>query len=798
MGKEHEGASLLAGADVALRRRSLRFAASIATVVLLAAAAGSCWLLAPAWRLFARIDTRVGEPSRLYARPLSLHRGDPIDLARIREELEALAYHEQQGAGIPAPGGFRLLPRGVLIHVRRFPSVNGMQTGGLLEIRFGNGGISRLVCDGKPAEVASLEPVLLGAYLDDDRSDRRPLPPGPLPEPLVHAVLAAEDDGFFSHPGVSLRGIVRAAWVDLRQESATQGGSTLTQQLVKNLALSGERTLTRKAKEAVLAVLVEARFSKREILRAYLDTVYLGAYDGVSLIGVGAAARAYFGKDPDQLTLAESATLAGMLPAPAHTSPIANSDRARSRRDRVLRRMVALGWLAAGDGERAMSTPVHATPEPSTAMWAPYAAEAVRAEARERTDVTRLEGAGLDLLSTLDWRDQRAAAEAVEYGLERLERRSGRRATGELQGALVSLDPRDGAVLAYVGGRDWSASQFDRAANARRQAGSAFKPIVYAAAFERGVAAPATILSDEPLLLPAGHEVWAPRNDDGTFLGPVAARIALEESRNVPAARLGLDTGLDAVVTMARTMGVTSPLEAVPALSLGAFAVSPRELAAVYATLAAGGACPSVHLLDAVLGPGGRPVGRAPLHRPGRKLSAAVAFLVTDVLRGVLDRGTGRSARYLGVDDALAAKTGTTNGGRDAWFAGYSPDRATVVWVGRDDDSPAALTGAGAALPLWARFTVAVRPSGGYLPFEEPGGVVRAFVDPESGELATSRCPQVVSELFLAGRAPGTSCHLHSGYLALPVAQPGGVPVERPGLIRRLLARLFGRTTSRT
>ena len=603
-------------------------------------------------------------------------------------------------------------------------------------------------------------------------------------------MLAAEDDGFFSHRGVSMAAIARAAWADLRAGAAVQGGSTLTQQLVKNLALSDERTLTRKLREAALAGLVERRFSKTDILRAYLDNVYLGSHDGVSLIGVGIAARAYFGKDPDQLSLGEAATLAGMIAAPARTSPIVHAGHARARRDWVLRRMTGLGFAPAEETERAAAAPVEVAPTPVAPVRAPYFAEAARPEARARGVTVPLERAGLALLSTLDWRDQEAAEAAVRGGLAGVERRAPRAAP--LEAALVSLDPRDGAVLAYVGGRDWTLSQFDRVADAHRQAGSAFKPIVYATAFALGVAAPASILDDEPLAVTAGGAVWQPRDDDGLFRGPLPARAALETSRNLPAARLALEVGLDAVIATARAMGVTSALEPVPSLSLGAFSLAPLELATVYATLAADGARPPVHLLAGAVGPDGR-LPLAPLPQAVRALPAPVAFLITDVLRGVLDRGTGQAARALGVSDPLAGKTGTTNGGRDAWFAGYSPDRATVVWVGRDDDAPAGLSGARAALPVWAQFTRTVRPLGGYPPFVEPDGLVRALVDPASGELATTRCPDVKEELFLAGRAPRATCHLHGGWLALPVAQGDGVPTERPGFFRRLLAGLFGR-----
>ena len=338
-------------------------------------------------------------------------------------------------------------------------------------------------------------------------------------------------------------------------------------------------------------------------------------------------------------------------------------------------------------------------------------------------------------------------------------------------------------MLAYVGGREWRESQFDRVADAHRQAGSAFKPIVYATAFALGIAAPASILDDSPLAVAAGGAVWQPRDDDGEFRGPLPARVALETSRNLPAARLGIETGLDAVIATARAMGVASPLEPVPSLSLGAFSLTPRELATVYATLAAQGVRPPVHLLAAALAADGEPLSLTPLPQAERALPAAVAYLLTDVLRGVLDRGTGQAARSLGVTDPLAGKTGTSNGGRDAWFAGYSPDRVTVVWVGRDDDAPTGLSGARAALPVWARFTLAVRPPAGYPPFVEPAGLVRALVDPASGELATTRCPDVERGALL-GRACAAR-HLPSPRRMAGVARRAGG--RRPDRAARVL-----------
>lgn len=773
-----------------LRRAAL--AGAIAAVVV--AVALGAWMLAPAVRLAARLDGVPAQPSRLYARPLRLEAGAAVPRQRVRDELVAQGYAPAGAREELAPGRFLVEPGRLVVHLRRFPTLSGVDAGGVVEVRFAGGRITRLRRDGVAVAAAELEPRLLAAYLDDSRVDCRPLPPGPLPEGLVRAVLAAEDDRFYSHPGVSPRGAARAAWVNVRRRDVRQGGSTITQQLVRTLCLTNERTLPRKLREAALAVLVELRWSKEAILRAYLDSVFLGSRERANLVGVGSAARAYFGRDPDQLTLAEAATLAGMLASPARTSPIAHPEHARERRDWVLRRLASLGWVDEARVAAAIAEPIRVAPAPVAPRRAPYFAEAVRLEARDRFGIARLEGAGVTVLSTVDARDQEAAEAAVGQGLSTLERHARRSATrGGLQAALVSLDPRDGAILAYVGGRDWAASQYDRAGRARRQAGSAFKPIVYATAFEGGAVAPATIVADEPIAVRLAGRVWEPRNDDGDFRGPISVRAALEDSRNLPAARLALETGLEAVADTARRMGVSGPLEPVPALALGAFELSAVEMATVYGTLAAGGLRPAVHGIDAVLGAGGAPLSAPPLPAPERAVSEGVSVLLTDVLRGVLDHGSGASARALGLADPLAGKTGTSNEGRDAWFCGYSPDRATVVWVGRDDGAPAALSGARSALPIWVRFTGAVRPGDGYLPFPASGEVQTAVVDPESGELATSDCPVATTEVFLAGHVPATLCQRHRGWLTAPLEQPEGVTVEPGGRFRRWLRKVFGK-----
>jgi penicillin-binding protein 1B len=519
----------------------------------------------------------------------------------------------------------------------------------------------------------------------------------------------------------------------------------------------------------------------------------------VTLLRVGAASWAYFGQRASELALGEAATLAGMIRAPANYSPVADPDAARQRRDQVLARMAELGMVDAERAAEVRLRPVVARPQPVVRRLAPYFADAAAREAAERFGVTDLDGGGYVLLSTVDRDEQRQAEEAVGWGLEAIEKgwQKNHQDGQPLQAALVSADPVSGGVTSYVGGRDYAASQFDRAGQARRQAGSAFKPVVYAAAFEKGAASPSSLVEDAPLTVRLANQRWEPQNYDRAFHGWVTVRTALEQSLNVATARMALQVGLPDVVELAHRMGVTARLDPVPALALGAFEVSPVEMATLYATFAAGGRRPELHGLAAVYDPQGQAIEGRPVASPETVISPETAYLMTSVLEGVIDRGTGASARSWGLDGTLAGKTGTTNGRRDSWFAGYSPNRVTVVWVGYDDNATTNLSGARAALPIWARYVARVRPAAGWPTFEQPSGVVTAVVDPVSGELATDDCPQAITEVFRAGQVPGELCHLHDRYWSEPLDQPDGVEVpedDRRG-IRRWLDRVFGRGT---
>ena len=744
------------------------------------------------WNLSRKFpEAPFKQPSRLYAAATVLAPGLPLSPADLVTELEGTGYREAPPGTAVTRGTFRRIGDRVGVGVRPYPTPDGMAGGDLVIATFRGNRVAAVSVSGKPARDAALEPALLASYYDDEVEERRPVRLDELPDEVVKTVLAAEDARFFIHPGVSPSGIVRALWANLRGGEVQQGGSTITQQLVKNVYLNSHRTLSRKAEEAAIAMMLELRHGKRAILEAYLNEIYLGRSGPANVIGFGAAARAYFGREAAELSLEQAATLAGMVQSPASKSPLEHPDRALERRNWVLQRMGELKWITPERMKQAQGQPLGTAPrtvEPRPT--APYFASAAENEVRERFSVDELGGQGYLLFSTLRWSDQRRAEAAVEQGLASLGD-SGKKGKGKrkLQSALVSVDPRDGSVLAWVGGRDYMKSQFNRVVQAKRQVGSAFKPVVYAAALSEGVVTPASLLKDSPIDVRIGTASWRPQNYDRGFRGWVTARTALEQSLNIPTVRVALQVGMPRVIELAKAMGLEGEgLEPRPSLALGAFEASPFELAEVYSTFAAGGLRPSIHGLAAVLDRQGEPVLGDDLPARRRALPAASAYLVTSMLQGVVAHGTAAAARGQGVDGPLAGKTGTTNDRRDNWFAGYSPDRVTVVWVGYDDNSPTNLSGARAALPIWSRFTTAVRPAGGYRDFPRPAGITQVTVDPTTGQLATEYCPYRVTEIFPDWAVPNEVCRRHSpgGYdqtadlsLGQPLIDPEtGLPLD--------------------
>ena len=588
-------------------------------------------------------------------------------------------------------------------------------------------------------------------------------PLGSFPRTVVDAVLVAEDRRFFQHRGIDPAAVVRATAANVGQRGIRQGASTITQQLARSLFLTRARGWERKLHEAALALLLEFRYSKPRILEAYLNTVYLGQDGDVAVHGLAAAARHFLGKDLAAVRVDEAALLAAAISSPNKTLGD-RSDRARATRDRILLAMQRRGLLDETRAHQAMARALPAGSAARARLRAPYFVDLAREEIGRRLTLPAV--GEVRIATSLDPRLQRTAERSLQEGLERMERlRGGGNEHGRIEGALVAIEPSSGQIRALVGGRRYLDGPFNRATRALRQPGSLFKPLVYLAAFEFGARGqsspitPASVISDEPLTIETDGQSWTPRNVDRRVLGSVTVRRALEESRNVPTVRVALDVGLDRVVEVAQRVGIKSPLSAVPSLALGTSEVSLLEITGVYAVLANQG----VRAIPTTLAAEARPEGmqlREPTPAPVRAVSAESAFLVTHLLRGVMRQGTGKGSLHWGLSEVTAGKSGSTDGLRDAWFVGYTPDLVIGVWVGRDDGSPLGLSGAEAALPIWATAMAAAVGRTPPRAFTPPAGVVLVSVDRNTGKPASLWCDRgpMVEEAFRAGTEPQAGC----------------------------------------
>ncbi len=701
-------------------------------------------------------------PSRLYESPPRFDVGQKLSPESLASELDDRGYRfVDKGLSDLLVGEYRREPDHVAVRLRSFPLGSGWTESVIVDARFRRGWLTGLEVSGEEVQSVWLDPRLLTSFYSDQLIDRWRVSVESLPDHVWRAILAAEDATFFTHGGLSARGIARAIWTNVRDGVVDEGGSTLTQQLVKNLYVGPQRALSRKVREAAIAVLLEIRYSKKEILEGYLNTAYMGSSGSVQLVGLGAAARTYFGVPAEELDLAQAAALAGMIKSPANLAPSVDAEGCQRRRDQVLDRLAELGWISRQQQTHAKSQPVTPSGRRLDRFFARFAADAAAVEARDRFGTSRLSEMGATLISTLSYADQEAAESAVAWGVDALEEGWQKANDRPLQAALVSVDPQTGGVRAWVGGRDYRQTQFDRLRKAHRQVGSAFKPVVLAAALAERRVSPADRLIDEPLSVRLGGKTWKPQNDDRTFRGDVSVRESFERSLNVPTVRLALDVGLEAVVHWARHLGVESELDPYPSMALGAFEMTPVELLTVYSTLASRGRRPDVHLLEAVFDADRRPVQGRPVMPPEPVIDEGVAFLVTSILEGVVERGTGAQLRRDGFRDPVAGKSGTTNGRRDSWFVGYAPERVALVWVGYDDASPTRLSGSRGALPIWGRFMQSRRPSSGYSTYLPPSDVRSVTIDPASGGMATGRCPETTVEYYLADQAPTQVCEIH-------------------------------------
>jgi penicillin-binding protein 1B len=722
-------------------------------------------------RVVARFDGRRWNlPSRIYSDLCALRPGDAASIPVLSAKLGRLFYQESERPP-EWPGHFRREKDALEIHTRGFRYPGRTFPGARVRVVFGSGRVRALTdAAGDVVPALILEPELLGSVFGADLEDRTVIRLAEAPQSLVDAILVTEDRDFFRHTGVSVRRLFGAVFRTLTG-GMKQGGSTLTQQLVKNLYLSPERTVRRKATEAVMAVVLDARYSKGEILETYLNEIYLGRRGAISVTGVGEAARYYFGAEVSDLDLAQSATLAGMIRAPNAYSPFRNRERARQRRDLVLRLMHEEGKVDEAAMRAAMAEPVTPRTRVEDRTRAPHFVDFVKGELAERYG-QQLQTEGLQIYTTLDVDLQQAGQRAVTQGLENLEKSYRRLASASrqapLQSALIVLEPQTGGVRALVGARDYRLSQFNRVTQAHRQPGSLFKPFVYLAAFARRdmdpPVTPATILMDSPITVEWGRktdeETWTPRNYDGDYRGPMSARKALERSINIPTVRVSLMAGLPFVLGAARGAGIGSRLRGYPSVALGAFEISPMEIAGAYAVFANSGVRVAPNAIVGVMTGDGTVLDRkaAPL---SPALPADAVFLVNAILKGAVDRGTAAGARARGLTGVLAGKTGTTNDGRDAWFVGFSPRFLAVVWVGYDDNRGLNLSGTQAAVPIFADFARSAPAQFFAEDFPVPSDIVTATIDPETGFLAAPGCPQPTTEVFIEGTAPTTVCPKH-------------------------------------
>jgi penicillin-binding protein 1B len=708
-------------------------------------------------------------PSRIYSDATALVPGLTYPRALLEPKLNHVGYHEVRQR-VANPGDYRFVDGNLEIYLQNFaypdvefralPVVVGMDGGTVRAIK--------RLDDGVSLRGVRIEPELITSIYNNEMEDRLPVALDAVPKYVTDAIMSTEDKSFYEHEGISIRGTIGALLTDIRLKNFSHGGSTLTQQLVKNLYLNPERTPQRKVLEALMALLLEARYSKAEILEAYLNEIYLGQNGPVQIVGVEQASQVYFGKHVTYLTLPEAATLAGIIRSPNVLSPLKYPERAKPRRDTVLGLMRDQKRITEEEYAAAMAAPLTTSRFPRTSRSAPFFVDLVMKELKETYPETQLKTEGLRIFTTLDTIMQRSAEQSLDSGIASLTNRYPylKKSSTALEGVMLTIQPGTGYVKALVGGRNYSKTQFNRAIQARRQPGSLFKPFVYITAMDpaRGQQAftAATVLDDSPISVRSGNAIWSPQNYDLRWHGRVTLREALAHSYNIPAVRAAIDAGVPNVIKTASTIGIESRLQPYPSVSLGSFEVTPLEIAYAYSAFANLGVKAEPISILAVSTREGKLLESREV-KMRRVAPASVCYVMNDVLKDVFNYGTAGKARDLGFERAFAGKTGTTSNYRDAWFIGYSPRILSLVWIGFDDAHSVRLAGGDACVPIW---TTHMNRIAGMIPdvdWKRPDDVVTRDVDPESGMLATPYCPQEHSEIFVAGTEPATACPIHAG-----------------------------------
>ena len=701
-------------------------------------------------------------PSKVYSDSYLLYVGINLRLDDLAEKLRRLGYYETQSAP-KSKGEYRVAKADgavdIFLHDFSYPTeqVKGFPVRIVLQGNF----VSRIEnpTNGKEMFSLELEPELVTGLYERIWQERRVVKLSEVPPLLIKSILAIEDERFYSHHGVDPIGVLRAMWVNLRSFSFQQGGSTLTQQLMKNFLLTDERTLTRKIPEAVMALIAERKYSKDVILENYLNEIYLGQRGSQGIFGVWEAAQFYFSKPLSDLTVGESALLAGLIRAPNRLSPYKSAEAATKRRNVVLGKLLDDQIINRKQYDTALREKLPQRALAKVTNDAPFYVDYLRRELEQNYSNDVLTQEGLRIFTSLDLQLQRIADRALTEGLKKLEashpalKKKG--ADDSLEGAIIVLRPQTGEIKAMIGGRNYQKSQFNRVFQARRQPGSIFKPFVYLAALMYGGQSgvrytPDTVLNDSQFTWSYDGQEWQPNNYNNEYFGAVTFRRALESSLNSATGRVAQDVGIRRVRDLAYRLGIQSPLPTVPSLALGSAEVTPLEVAVAFSTLANNGVRTRPLAVKQVIDQNTKVLEKRDV-RVEQVVSPQLANAMNQLLKGVLDRGTATGARRLGFTRPAAGKTGTTNDYKDAWFVGYTPDLLAVVWVGFDGQSKLNLSGADAALPIWTEFMKAATASMPVTDFvgppmpsvegEETPAAAKCVPAGKEGESASERCP---------------------------------------------------------
>ncbi len=747
-----------------------------------------CAVLGYYYVVFARlVEARLhGEREhvlpRVYGRPIELRAGEMMSERELIDRLNDLGYAQRDRAA--RAGEFSIerdrvaiVPRsgyvaGSVIHAvfrKPVPPPAGRQPAAPSPPER----LERLeLAAGHLVSAVTLDPPLLTALISTSRDKRRQVPLAKIPKHVVQAVLAIEDHRFYEHPGVDPIGTLGAIVGNIRgNKKYLAGGSTITQQLIRNVFLAAviakptEKSIKRKVLEQWMAIVLERRASKDEILEMYLNEVYLGQRGSFAIHGVAEGARLFFGKDVFNVSLGEAATIAGVIHSPYNVSPFTRPERARERRNLVLQEMFAAGFITREAADQASREPL-AIVASALEAEAPYFVDLVGQTLADKYASAMRTTEPVDVFTTLDLHLQRFAQDAVREGLVKVDELLARRKRAtRAQAALIAADPRTGEILALVGGRFYNQSQYNRAVSARRQPGSVFKPFVYLAAFEQAAddnsdITPATVVMDEQTTFFYEDKTWEPGNYEGEYDGPVTLRYALAHSKNAATIKVAEMIGYDKVSALWKRFGTSMAPQAYPSIALGVFEATPLEIATAYTAFPNLG---EMRPLRTILGvkSGGKDLAQITAPASKRVARPDTTFLVLNMMRSVINEGTAASVRGAGFALDAAGKTGTTNDLRDAWFVGFTPELLTVVWVGLDENQPLGLSGAQAALPIWTTFMVRALAGHPNMQFEAPDGIDFVEIDKDTGKLALPSCPRRFVESFLAGTAPTESCTLH-------------------------------------